>query len=83
VAVMAVHAQRRVSTTDRLRMVGRCGEIEGEIINARTDILLHLVDAPRKVTSNTKVTDAERALDNLLGSVVNVRRLLTSADSAP
>jgi hypothetical protein len=66
----------RLTAVDRERMLKDCMEIENEIAEARTDLLLELADAPVKVTSHSRVVDAERALDNVEVSLAGVRRLI-------
>jgi hypothetical protein len=66
----------RVNAIERGRMLDDCKKIEGEIAEARIDLLLQLADAPSKLTGHSRVVDAERALDNVEASLSQLGRLI-------
>ena len=70
-------AERRFTEADRQAMLARCAAIEGELMMARTDLLLGLADTPRRVTANSRVVDVERALDDVQSAVARLRARLT------
>ena len=67
---------RGLSADECAEMLGHCASIERGIVEARTDLLLSLGDAPPKVAGHSHVVDVERALDNLEEGVSDVRRKL-------
>lgn len=68
--------ERRFSDAERAAMLARCATIEGELLMARTDLLLGLADAPQKVVGHSRVVDVERALDNVAAAVGELRAKL-------
>lgn len=75
-ARFAVLSQRRSDEPTRTRMLERCGEIERELLEARTELIIGLADAPRKVAGNSRVVDVERALDNVETALATLREQL-------
>jgi len=51
----------------------RCQEIEREIADVRTDLIVNLAEAPQRVSGHSRVVDIEKALDNLERSLGAVR----------
>jgi hypothetical protein len=76
-AGIAARAERQLSETDRAHLVTECLEIEAALREARTEIILQLAEAPRKVTSNSRVVDIERAFDNIEATLGAIRDRLT------
>jgi hypothetical protein len=70
-------AERRFTEMERLGMLERCADIEGELMLARTDLIVGLADAPQKVAGHSRVVDVERALDNISTAVDALRKKLT------
>ena len=54
----------------------RCDDIERDLMDARTELLNRLADAPQRVAGNSRVVDLERALDNTEASVNALRQQL-------
>jgi hypothetical protein len=63
----------RAKSTDRGSMLMRCQEIEREIADVRTDLIVNLAEAPQRVSGHSRVVDIEKALDNLERSLGAVR----------
>ena len=70
-------AERHFSATERQAMLKRCAEIETQLLAARTELIIGLAEAPRKVAGHSRVVDVERALDNIEASVKALRGKLT------
>lgn len=75
-AQMSAQADRPVDETLRARLLDHCEAIAGEIRAARTDLILELADAPRKVAGHSRVMDIEGAFDNLEATLERVRDAL-------
>lgn len=72
-ARFAVLAERQSSTANRKAILARCAQIESELLEARTDLIIGLANAPRKVAGHSRVVDVERALDNIEMAVAKLR----------
>lgn len=57
-------------------MADKCGEIERQIAEVRTDIIVVLADTPRDIAGHSRVVDIEKALDNIETKLAGVRRQL-------
>lgn len=64
-------------------MWDECARIEDEIRMSRTEVILELAEAPRKVTSNSRVVDIERAFDNVEAALRDAKLALTSTFRKP
>lgn len=69
-------ADRPHTESEAQVILGRCIEMEGEVMAARTSLLIALADAPPRVAGNSRVVDVERALDNTEASLSLVRMAL-------
>jgi hypothetical protein len=67
-----------LSPRDLATMAEACSMIAKGIAEARTDLIIELADAPLKVTSHSRVVDAERALDNVESALADLRQLIAS-----
>ena len=76
VARYTAHVERSITSAEREVIVARCEEIEAELLEARTELILGLADAPRKVAGHSRVVDVERALDNIEAGVRALRARL-------
>ena len=76
-AHFAVMVERHIRADDREKILNRCAVIEDELMQARTELLLGLADAPQKVSGHSRVVDVERALDNIEAGVKLLRGRLT------
>jgi uncharacterized protein YceH (UPF0502 family) len=77
VASMAVKADRHAGDRERRAMLERCAAIEAELLEARTDLIIELAEAPRVIAGHSRVADVEKALDNLEAALKDVRRRLS------
>jgi hypothetical protein len=83
-ARFAALAERRSDETGRAKMLQRCGEIERELLEARTELIIGLANSPRKVSGNSRVVDVERALDNVEAGLTRLRsQLVDQARMSP
>lgn len=82
IARFSALAERALEETTRCAILDRCAEIESQLIEARTDLILSLADASRKVAGHSRVVDVERALDNIELCVRQVRGKLAPGASA-
>ena len=62
-AFMAAAAERPGS--DPAPLAEACEVIRSEVLDARTDILLALLDQPARLAGHSRVVDVERALDSV------------------
>jgi uncharacterized protein YceH (UPF0502 family) len=76
VASMAVKADRHAGDREKRAMLERCTAIEAELLEARTDLILELAEAPRVIAGHSRVADIEKALDNIEAALDDVRRRL-------
>ncbi|MEO7223654.1 MAG: hypothetical protein ABIY37_14390 [Devosia sp.] len=75
-ASFAVRAERHALDRDRRAMLERCAAIEAELLEARTDLILELGEAPRAIAGHSRVADVEKALDNIEATLGDIRRRL-------
>jgi hypothetical protein len=75
-ASFAARVERRFNGTERETMLQRCASIEAEVLEARTDLLLELAEAPQNVRGHSRVTDVERALDGIETTLRDIQRKL-------
>jgi hypothetical protein len=82
IAQMKGRAQHRrvLSREERQDMLDQCDGIANGLLQARTDLLIDLAEAPIKVTAHSRVVDVERALDNLEASLLDLRHILEQAN---
>ena len=76
-AQFMAHVERGISSADREKMLARCAAIEDELLAARTELIVGLAEAPRKVAGHSRVVDVEKALDNIEAGVKALRAKLT------
>ena len=76
-AQFMAHVERGISSVEREKMLARCAAIEAELLAARTELIVSLAEAPRKVAGHSRVVDVEKALDNIEASVNALRAKLT------
>jgi hypothetical protein len=76
VASMAVRADRHAGDRERRAMLERCAAIEAELLEARTDLIIELAEAPRVIAGHSRVADIEKALDNIEAALRDVKRRL-------
>jgi hypothetical protein len=72
-ASFAARSARRQTRGERDDILKRCSAIEQEVLGARTDIIVALAEAPRRVAGHSRVVDVERALDNIHSAVNSIR----------
>lgn len=73
----AAKVERRLSSAERSAILARCDEIDGQLREARTDLIIGLAEAPKKVAGHSRVGDVEKALDGVEMTVAQIRgRLL-------
>lgn len=75
-ARFSAQADRGFGEQMRQAMLKRCSEIDAEVQETRTDLLINLADAPQRVAGHSRVVDVERALDNIDLDVAKLRRKL-------
>lgn len=76
-ATMTAMAERgRLANAERTGIEKQCEELGASILEARTELLAQLIDAPTKVTAHSRVVDVERALDNIEAGLLHLNRLL-------
>jgi hypothetical protein len=78
-AVIAARADRALSLSEREQLVDECRSIAAAFQASRVELLMNLMDAPRKVTGNSRVVDIERAIDSLELAVAQVLRRLKAS----
>lgn len=83
IARIAARARGATSESERRAMCDECSRIEGEIRMSRTEVILELAEAPRKVTSNSRVVDIERAFENVEAALRDAKLALTSTFQRP
>jgi hypothetical protein len=66
---------------ERPELERQCDEIESAIIEARSEVILRLMDAPAAVTSHSRVLDLERAIDSLERALAEARLALRAASA--
>ena len=76
VASMAVKAERHAGERERRAILERCAAIEEELLAARTDLIIELAEAPRVIAGHSRVSDIEKALDNIEAALRDVKRRL-------
>ena len=81
VALITAKAQRPLTPAARDAMMRECTAIRRATELARVDLLERLLEAPRKVAGHSRVTDIEKALDNLDDALAAAMRLLKSTTS--
>jgi hypothetical protein len=64
-AVAGGRAERPLPVAEGQKLLRECEEVVGVCRAARVALLERLIDAPRKVVAHSRVTDVEKALDNL------------------
>jgi len=64
-ALTAARATHALNRKAREELTAECDRIERAIAEARAELLVRLLDAPQKVTSDSRVVDIEKALDNV------------------
>ena len=79
-ARLEVRTARGVKGRDLPAMADKCGEIEREIAEVRTDIIFVLADTPRDIAGHSRVVDIEKAFDNLELKLAGVRKQLGAAN---
>ena len=77
-ARFSARVERRFSGADQKEMLSRCTVIAGEVQRARTELIVNLMDAPRRVVGNSRVVDVEKALDNIDATLGTLRRKLSA-----
>ena len=75
-ALIYARTQRSLSETERAAMEAECQEMTITLHEARVGLLDNLIEAPRKVAGHSRVTDAERAIDNLDDALAKCLELL-------
>jgi hypothetical protein len=75
-ASFAVRAERHWGEGDRQAMLARCAAIEEELLAARTELILELAEAPQVIAAHSRVTDVEKALDNIEAALEDIKRRL-------
>ena len=76
-AQFMAHVERGISSAEREKMLARCAAIEQELLEARTELIVSLAEAPQKVAGHSRVVDVEKALDNIEAGVTALRAKLT------
>jgi hypothetical protein len=64
-ALMSAKAGRTHEEDERRTMREQCHDIRRQLSEARTELILRLADAPRRVSGHSRVVDVERALDSI------------------
>jgi hypothetical protein len=80
VARFEMTAERARKPVERAPMHERCDEIEREIIEVRTALILNLAEAPQQVSGHSRVVDIEKALDNIESALRDVKARLDPPD---
>jgi hypothetical protein len=75
-AAFAVRVERNYSASERELMLQRCRAISDGVQSARVSLIETLMDAPQRVAGNSRITDVERALDNIDAAVRQLRERL-------
>lgn len=76
IAVISRRAERRPTASDVASLKEECAAIAAQLARLRTDLISSLIDKPHRVLSNTRVTDIEKALDNLEAALASAVALL-------
>lgn len=79
VAKLYARAQRPLTRAEHDQALEECAKIEAEVLEARTTVLARLIDAPTKVTANSRITDFEKGLDNLEDALAACRKAISAA----
>jgi hypothetical protein len=82
VARFEMTADRVARDADRQPMRSRCEEIEREITDVRTELILNLAEAPQQISGHSRVVDIEKALDNIEAALRDVKERLQSHSGA-
>lgn len=64
-AVIEARAKRRLTSAERRAMIEECEAFQRSVEEARTDLVLGLMDAPERVRRHSRVSDVDKALDQL------------------
>jgi len=64
----------RKPAADRATILAEAKSIRGQIVGARTDVIMILADASAGVTSNSRVVYVEKALDGLDETLSEIER---------
>lgn len=72
-ALYSARGDRAPTEAQRVEMLARCTAIQREILDARTDLVAGLADAPPRIAGHSRVVDVKRALDNIEGALDDVR----------
>lgn len=75
-ATFDARIERRLTDAERARILVRCSAIDEEVLQARTDLIFGLSDAPQRVAGHSRVVDAEKALDSVQASIEQIRQRL-------
>ena len=75
-ATFAARIERRLTATERAAILARCSVIDEEVLQARTDLIFGLADAPKRVAGHSRVVDAEKALDSVHASIEQIKQRL-------
>ena len=73
IAASALYAH---STPSHAKLFAECDEIEKAIGDARTQLIVNLMDAPPKVAGHSRVIDVEKSIDSLERALSEARRAL-------
>lgn len=74
--LLSAKAGRPHSESERRTMLAQCSEIRGRLVEARTDLLIRLADAPARLSGHSRVVDVERALDGIEATLDGLDRQL-------
>ncbi len=58
------------------KLLAECDEIGKAISEARTELIVNLMDAPSRVAGHSRVVDVEKSLDSLERALSEARRAL-------
>lgn len=67
---------RHATRQERPKLAEECRRIELAIGDARTELIIRLMDAPPSVAGHSRVLDVEKAIDSLERSLEDVRLAL-------
>ena len=73
---IAASARYAHSTPAHTKLVAQCSEIEKAISEARSELIVNLMDAPPKVAGHSRVVDVEKSLDSLERALAAARQAL-------